>query len=230
MDTRHFLLVPGAGGAAHVWHRVVAELERRGHVGVAVDLPADDVEAGLEAYADVALAAATAYDGGRGASYAWSVVGQSMGALTAPLLVGRLDVAALVLLNPMVPAPGESGAEWWRATGQGPAAMAAAEEGGYPSGFDPAVVFLHDLDPATAAALEEHEREESDAAFDEPWPLTAWPDVPTRVLAGTDDRLFPPAFQERVARERLGVTAERVPGGHLNSLSRPVEVVDALLA
>lgn len=230
MTTRHLLLIPGAGGAAFVWHRVVAELAARGHVGVAVDLPADDPAAGLAAYADIALAAATAYDGGRGASYRWTVVGQSMGALTAPLLVGRLEVAELVLLNPMVPAPGETGGAWWAATGQGPAAQEAATAGGYPGDFDLDVVFLHDVDPADAVALQAHEREETDTVFDEPWPLAAWPAAPTRVLAGADDRLFPPAFVERVAQERLGVAAVRVPGGHLNTLSRPREVVDALLA
>jgi pimeloyl-ACP methyl ester carboxylesterase len=50
------------------------------------------------------------------------------------------------------------------------------------------------------------------------------------VLAGADDRLFPLAFQRRVARERLGLEVVVVPGGHLNALSRPVELVEALVA
>ena len=51
--------------------------------------------------------------------------------------------------------------------------------------------------------------------LDEPWPLAAWPDVPTRVLVGRHDRMFPLDFQRRVARERLGVEAEAVGGGHM---------------
>ena len=51
------MLVPGAGGSAWYWHRLVAELERRGHDAVAVDLPADDESAGLAAYADTVVAA-----------------------------------------------------------------------------------------------------------------------------------------------------------------------------
>jgi pimeloyl-ACP methyl ester carboxylesterase len=54
--------------------------------------------------------------------------------------------------------------------------------------------------------------------------------VPTRFVQGRDDRLFPLAFQRRVARERLGIEVDEVPGGHLVALSRPVELVDALVA
>jgi pimeloyl-ACP methyl ester carboxylesterase len=35
----NFILIPGAGGSAWYWHRVVPELEARGHDAVAVDLP-----------------------------------------------------------------------------------------------------------------------------------------------------------------------------------------------
>jgi thioesterase domain-containing protein len=45
-----FVLVPGAGGSAWYWHRLVPLLERAGHEAVAVDLPGDD--AGLDAYTD----------------------------------------------------------------------------------------------------------------------------------------------------------------------------------
>ena len=66
--------------------------------------------------------------------------------------------------------------------------------------------------------------------FAEPWPLERWPEVPTVVLAARGDRLFPLAFQGRVARERLGIDLDEVPGGHLVALSRPVELVDKLEA
>lgn len=54
-----FVLVPGAGGRGWYWHRVVAELTRRGHQVLAVDLPGADPTAGLEAYRE-AIAAAVA--------------------------------------------------------------------------------------------------------------------------------------------------------------------------
>ncbi|MBN1096512.1 alpha/beta hydrolase [Blastococcus sp. TML/C7B] len=66
--------------------------------------------------------------------------------------------------------------------------------------------------------------------FEDPWPLEHWPDVPTRVLAGRDDRFFPIGFQRRVARDRLGLPVDEVPGGHLVALSRPVELAERLVA
>jgi pimeloyl-ACP methyl ester carboxylesterase len=52
--------------------------------------------------------------------------------------------------------------------------------------------------------------------------------VPTRVLVGRDDRFFPIDFQRRVARERLGITPDEMPGGHLVALSRPTELAERL--
>jgi pimeloyl-ACP methyl ester carboxylesterase len=70
--------------------------------------------------------------------------------------------------------------------------------------------------------------EVADTVFGQPYPLKAWPDVPTRVIVGRDDRFFPAAFQRRVADERLGITPEEVPGGHLAALSHPVELAAQL--
>src|SRR4051794_6014613 len=50
-----FLLIPGAGGQAWYWHRVVPELVARGHDGVAVELPSGDDTAGFAEYADAAV-------------------------------------------------------------------------------------------------------------------------------------------------------------------------------
>ena len=43
----NFVLIPGAGGAAWYWHRIVPLLEAAGHGVIAVDLPGDDEKAGL---------------------------------------------------------------------------------------------------------------------------------------------------------------------------------------
>ena len=53
--------------------------------------------------------------------------------------------------------------------------------------------------------------------------------MPTRVVAGSDDRLFPLEFQRRVVRERLGLDVDVLPGGHLMALSRPRELADHLI-
>ena len=51
------MLIPGAGGSAWYWHRVVPLLRAAGHEAAAVDLPGDDETAGLPAYARLAAAA-----------------------------------------------------------------------------------------------------------------------------------------------------------------------------
>ena len=64
----------------------------------------------------------------------------------------------------------------------------------------------------------------------EPWPLDAWPPVPTSYLLARDDRFLPPDFARRHARERLGVEAAEVGGSHCVALSRPAELAGALEA
>lgn len=221
-----FVLIPGAGGEAWFWHRLVAELDRRGHRSVAVDLPAGDESAGWAEYADVVVAAARDVDD-------VVLVAQSMAGFTAPLVCDCLAVRLLVLLNAMIPVPGETGGAWWENTGQSKAyaELATAQDRVVSEELDVLVDFFHDV-PAevTAEAMERGDPSQSMTPFAEPWPLDRWPDVPTRVVAGRDDRLFPLEFQRRVARERLGLDADEVPGGHLAALSRPADLADRLEA
>ena len=216
-----YLLIPGAGGMSWYWHLVARRLHEAGRLAIALELPADDPAAGLSAYTEIAVAAATGHDD-------VVVVAQSMGAFTAVPLCERITVRHLVLLNAMIPAPGETAGDWWEHTGSEEARVAAARAGGYTEEFDLDTYFLHDVPPEIAAEGAEHNRDEADIAFAEPCAFDRWPDVPTSVLAGLEDRLFPFAFQRRVARERLSLDVTPVAGGHLNSLSRPDEVSRAL--
>jgi len=47
-------------------------------------------------------------------------------------------------------------------------------------------------------------------------------------VVGRDGRFFPAGFQQRVAKERLGIEAAVIPGGHLVALGNPVELADQL--
>ena len=217
-----FVLVPGAGGAAWYWHRLVDELGRRGHDAIPVDLPAHDESAGLAAYADAVVAAV----GDRGPVV---LVASSMGGLTAPLVVGRVPVELLVLVNAMIPLPGETGGAWWSATGQADARVAYARRTGLTDDPDDmTAAFFHDVPADVVEAAHAQPFAQSERPFTEPWPLRAWPDVPTRVVAGREDRFFPADFQRRVAAERLGLEVDEVPGGHLVALGRPVELAERL--
>lgn len=221
-----FILVPGAGGDAWYWHRVVPALAARNYDAVAVDLPAADDTAGLTEYADAVVAAA----GDRSDPV---LVGQSMAGLTIPLVCDRRPVRMLVLLNAMTPLPGESGGEWWGNTGFERARREQAERVGRRLEDDPDLLdaFFHDV-PAEVReeALARGEPPQSGTPFEAPWPMAAWPDVPTRFLAARDDRFFPVEFQRRVVSERLGIPVEEMPGGHLVALSRPDELADRLVA
>ncbi|WP_019806903.1 alpha/beta fold hydrolase [Saccharomonospora halophila] len=220
-----FVLLPGAGSAPWYWHRVTPLLRDCGHDVVTPDLPYADDTAGLRAYADTVVEAMSGHD-------TPVLVAHSMSAFTAPLVCERVPVAQLVLLAPMIPAPGETAGQWWDNTGQ-PRAQRdlAVRQGRDPdAGFDVAELFLHDLDPGLARqALELGERGQSATPFAEPWPLDSWPDVPTRVVSCTDDRIFPADFLRRLTRDRLGLDPEEIPGGHTAMLSHPHELVETLL-
>jgi pimeloyl-ACP methyl ester carboxylesterase len=199
---------------ASFWYRVVPLLEARGHQAIAVDLPGDDGSAGLPEYTDMVIAAI----GGRPDAV---LVAQSMGGFTAQMVCARVPVGLLVLVNAMIPQPGETPGEWGGNTGSEEARVAAARDGGYPAGFDLDTYFLHDLPAEVLASGQVSGRPEADIAFGQPCAVTQWPAVPTRVIAGRDDRLFPLEFQRRVAKDRLGLDVDVVPGGHLAALSHP---------
>jgi pimeloyl-ACP methyl ester carboxylesterase len=221
--TTTFVLIPGAGGDAWFWHRLVPELERRGHDAVPVELPSGDDAAGLTAYTDAVVAAV-------GDRSPVVLVAQSMGGLTAPLVCARVPVQQLVLLNAMVPVPGETGGEWWSVTGQGEAQAAYLRELGLPAEPDEVSTFFHDVPADVVGAAMTQEFAQSGRPFEDPWPLERWPDVPTRVVAGREDRLFPLEFQRKLAADRLGLDVDELPGGHCLALSRPGELADLLVS
>ena len=219
-----FVLVPGAGGEGWYWHAVVPLLEVGGHRVVAVDLPAGDEEAGLADYADVIVAAA---DGATDVV----LVAQSLGGFSAPLAVDRLDVRRMVLVNAMVPRPGETFGEWWGAVGQSDASRAYAEQDGRDpdAPFDEIEAFFHDVpSEVTADALSRGESQQADKPLGESWPLEAWPDVPTSAVTGRHDRLFPEELQRRYLGDRLGIEPTVIDGGHLVALANPEGLAAAL--
>ena len=198
-----FALIHGGGGSSWDWHLVAPALREHGHDAIAVDLPCEDASAGWTKYTDTVVQAI-------GDHSDLVVVGHSLGGFTAPLVTARVPVQLLVLVAGMIPASGELFADWWR--------DAAYEESGYED------VVYHDVPPALAAEARRRERGEDSKALREPWPLEAWPDVPTKVLAARHDRLFPLEFMRRLALERLGVAADVIDSGHLPALSRPEEL------
>ena len=217
-----FALIHGAGDVGWYWHLVEPELRRRGHEVVAPDLPCDDDTATLVDYADAVVDAIA----GRPRVV---VVGQSYGGFTAPLVAARVPADVLVFVAGMVPAPGETPADWWANTGHQQAVAAqAGRDGGLTGNADPFVAFYHDMPRALAEESLRRERGESDAAYNSPWPLDALPSVPTRFVVCTEDRVFPAPFMRRLAGERLGIVPDEIAAGHCVALSRPHQLADLL--
>jgi pimeloyl-ACP methyl ester carboxylesterase len=219
------VLIPGAGGEPWEWRRLASELEARGHEVVPVQLPAGDANAGWVEYADAVVEAI----GGRRDVV---LVAQSLAGFTAPLVAERVPVDLIVLLNAMIPLAGETGNAWWGNTGQQEAEQAYYASVGLPpeTANDEIAVYMHDVPPEVVEEAANHIPEQSMTPMKQPWPLASWPDVPTRVLIGRDDRLFPAAFQLRIAEERMGLVGDVIDGGHMAALSRPREVADRLEA
>ena len=218
-----FALVHGAGGSGWDWHLVAAELRSRGHGTAAPDLPADDDDATLADYADVVVDAVRDHDD-------VVLVAHSFGAFTAPLVAARRPVSGLVLVAGMVPRPGERPDDWWTATGYSHAAQAqAAVDGGLTGHEDPRVCYYHDVpEPVATQSIARERAHPSTAAGNRPWPLEEWPQVPTRFVLCTQDRLFPKAFLRRVVHERLGLAPEELDAGHFPALGRPRQLARLL--
>lgn len=218
-----FVLIPGAGGNAWLWHRLVEELSERGHSAAAVDIMEDDPELGLEDYAQQVLEAIAG-------DPKTVVVALSMGAFTAAVIAARVPLRGLVLLNPMTPVPGETPGQWWDATGQPQARESADLAAGRDTQWSEETHFFHDLPDDLREIARGGGRAPSATPFGQPAEFTAWPSIPMRVIVGRDDRFFPLGFQQRVIRERLDTAPEVMDGGHLLALSRPVELADRLEA
>jgi len=215
-----FVLIHGAAADSWCWHRLTAELRARGYDVVPVDLPCDDESAGLSEYADAVLAAV-------GDRTGLVVVAHSFGGFTAPIVCARRPVELLVLLGAQLPTPGETPGDWWSRTGY-PAARRKRDVQDGRAEDDLAGLFVNDLPPDLAAEALRRSRPQAGTPFDEPWPLAAWPAVPTRVLLHRDDRFLPAEFVRRLSRERLGIEPDEMAGDHLGMLGHPTELADRL--
>lgn len=221
-----YLLLHGAGSDSWYWHRVAPQLTVRGHEVVAPDLPSDDDDAGLDDYADVAVAAL----GDR--RHDVIVVAQSMAGFVAPLVCERAPVRLVVLVAAMVPRTGEAPGAWWANTGHAEAkrALDVAEGRDPDAEFDPVATFFHDVPAEVTADALPHGHAQSGTPFERPWPGRGGPDVPTRFVLGRQDRFFPAPFLRRVAEDRLGIIPDELDTGHLPALARPDQLVERLEA
>jgi pimeloyl-ACP methyl ester carboxylesterase len=220
-----FVLIHSAADTAWYWHLVEPELRERGHDVVTMDLPCDDDSAGLAEYADTVVDAI-------GDRKDLVLVAQSFGGFTAPIVCERVPVDLMVLVTAMIPSPGEAPNDYWTNTGYQSAKLDDVEQPEGMSREDAEMIaaFMHDVPPQLAAEALKRVRDQSETPGREPWPLEAWPDVPTRFLLCRDDRFFPADWMRRVVRERLWISPDEIDGSHCIALSRPKELAERLEA
>ena len=203
---RHFAFIHGAGDVGWYWHLVETELRTHGHDTVAPDLPIEDDRAGLSDYADVVVDAI----GGASESV---VVAQSFGGYVAPIVAERVGARLIVLVAGMVPAPHESAETMFATTGWQPERLADTSAG---------ALFYHDVPADLAAeALRRGGRRQSETPGKQPWPLDAWPSVPTRFILCRNDRFFPARWLRPLVQTRLGIAPDEIDSGHCPALSQP---------
>lgn len=211
-----YVLIHGAGDVGWYWHLVERELRGRGHGVVVMDLPVDDDAATLSDYADVVVEAI----GDRREDLV--VVAQSYGGYVAPIVCARVPARLMVLVAAMIPAPGESADQMWVNT--------RFEDAERPETGDSGelAIFYHDVPRTLAEEALSKGRPQSGTTAAEPFPLAAWPDVPTAFILCRHDRLFPAAWLRGVVRHRLGVAPDEIDSGHTPALSHPAELTDLL--
>jgi pimeloyl-ACP methyl ester carboxylesterase len=225
-----FGLVHGAWHGSWCWDLVVAELRQRGHEAVAVDLPTQDPTAGAEVYADVVVRHLDPYGDDL------VLVGHSFGGLTLPLVADRRPVGRMVLVAPLLPEPGFSFDDLCTLDPDTfmpglRAGQVAHADGSTEWEAGPAIATLYpDAPPNLASWAAERLRPQQWRLTRETTPLRTWPDCPTRVIACAGDAVVNPEWLRRSVRLRLGIGAEVIAGDHSPFLTRPVELVDALLA
>lgn len=220
-----FALVHGGSHGPWCWDRVVPELERRGHTAVAVDVPMDDAANDLERCADLVAWGCVGMDSP-------IVVGHSIAGTFLPLAAARTQARLMVFLCAMVPVPGNSLADQQTEDPtmvRFPYQLVVDEQGRTLATRDVAQAMYYsdcseeDVDRAVARL-----RPQAPTVRFATFPADGWADVPAAYIVAAEDAVVSVDWGRRVARERLGVEAVEIPGGHSPMISRPGTLASVL--
>ena len=221
-----FGLIHGAWHGAWCWERLVGPLAERGHRAIAVDLPIEEPEAGLDPCADLVAASLAIADDDV------VVVGHSLHGLVAPLVAARRPVAAVVYLCAFIPVEGMSMDDQFRAAEEPILIFSERPErdGHDRSRWGDEEVArraLHpDLAPEDAANAFAQLRPQEPTTQREICPPL--PPVPAVSIIGARDAAVNPEWSRRVARERLGADPVELDAGHFPMITAPEALAAAL--
>ncbi len=219
-----FCLIHGSSQNAQGWKLLIPELENRGHQVLTVSLPTSEPRASATRYADAIVEALDQAD--------YDIrdvvlVAHSASGMFLPIVAARRPIQRMVFLAALVPKPGTSIIEQFRAH---PEMLNAEWIGKNPMDDDVARQFLfHDCAPDVIDwALTTRELMYAQAAMTEVCPLGIWPNVNSSYVVCAEDRTISPSWSRRTAREQLGVEPLELPGGHCPYVSRPAALADVL--
>jgi pimeloyl-ACP methyl ester carboxylesterase len=222
-----FALVHGAWHGAWCWERLLVPLEARGHGAVAVDLPGEDLDAGLDAYADVVAAFLAPVEGDA------VVVGHSLNGLILPLVAARRPVAAIVYLAAFVPLEGKSMDDQLADSTLPIVTLrdrAERDDEGRSQWTDEAAAtrsLYPDLAPEDARWAFQQLRPQAQTSQRERHP-SGLPPVRAASIVCARDPAINPQWSRVVAGERLGVAPIELDTGHFPMISEPEALADAL--
>ena len=223
-----FGLIHGGSHGAWCWERLTSELERLGHRAIAMDLPIEDDDAGPERCAEVV---ARVLEGVASPI----LVGHSIAGLLLPAAAELTGASLMVFLCAMVPVEGASLADQ-QAQEPGmvvyPYHSVTDERGRTLATREVArAMYYSDCSEADLDWAMPLLRPQSPALRMAPFPAGGWPKVPAAYIVCGQDAVVSPEWSRRAARERLGVEAIELPGGHSPQLSqapRLARVLDEL--
>ena len=219
-----FCLLHSSGQGPGGWRLLTGHLEDRGHhvITPAFRISETDKGAAWHAQALVEELRQSACQPSEVVCVAHSAAGMFL-----PLLASMWPPRQMVFLAALIPRPGVSIIEQFRAD---PSMFQPAWVGKDPMNDDVALEFVyHDcprdrVDWALSTRVDFYAKR----AMEEPCPLAAWPSIPSAYIVCADDRTISPAWQRRAARELLGVEPVELPGGHCPHVSRPEALAHSL--
>lgn len=219
---RLFCLIHGSTQDARCWDLLAPELEKRGQRVVRTSLPTDNPDAETDFYAKAILSSIPDNSG------EVVLVGHSASGYFLPLVAERRQVQRMVFLAAIIPQMGVSFVDQLRVD----STILHPDWIGKDPSKDDAVALhflFHDCPPEVAQwALTTRILLPLQKVAAEVYPLLQWPGVPSSYIVCKNDRTINPEWSRRAARERLGVEALEIPGGHSPYLSRPAQLADVL--
>lgn len=222
-----FSLVHGGQQGAWCFDPLIAELSRRNYSAIAVDLPIEDPDAGLDDYTETVRASLATV------TEPVIVMGHSLGGLMLPLVAQRRPVAGLAFVCAALPFPGESLVATIAEDGASQGSADLLDDGARLHRSSPGVVrevFFPDCSPEVQEWAVARQRSQGERPHREPSPLKTWPDVPTVVVNGTKDRAISRSRAHTTAMRLFGAPPVEIDEGHFPFLTNPSLIADGLVA